>query len=206
MELLKNYKNTDNITNTDINYISSWILGISFGDINEETKDCILISDIIGKIMTRFEYLSGAHYRNTEEIFIQLYSHFRPAYYRLLCRLPIFNPLCDKVREEYRELHQLVEETMKPFHVIFGGDIPAGEIAYLTMHFASIYSDQKAFEIAKQKTALVVCSNGIGSSAILYNELTGMFPELHFLPPLEPRISMTSKSMWISYFPQAMFL
>ncbi|MCB6288720.1 PRD domain-containing protein, partial [[Clostridium] scindens] len=96
---------------------------------------------------------------------IQLYSHFRPAYYRLLCRLPIFNPLCDKVREEYRELYQLVEETMKPFHVIFGGDIPAGEIAYLTMHFASIYSDQKAFEIAKQKTALVVCSNGIGSSA-----------------------------------------
>ena len=185
VELLKNYKNTDNITNTDINYISSWILGISFGDINEETKDCILISDIIGKIMTRFEYLSGAHYRNTEEIFIQLYSHFRPAYYRLLCRLPIFNPLCDKVREEYRELYQLVEETMKPFHVIFGGDIPAGEIAYLTMHFASIYSDQTAFEIAKQKTALVVCSNGIGSSAILYNELTGMFPELHFLPPLE---------------------
>lgn len=49
VELLKNYKNTDNITNTDINYISSWILGISFGDINEETKDCILISDIIGK-------------------------------------------------------------------------------------------------------------------------------------------------------------
>lgn len=104
VELLKNYKNTDNITNTDINYISSWILGISFGDINEETKDCILISDIIGKIMTRFEYLSGAHYRNTEEIFIQLYSHFRPAYYRLLCRLPIFNPLCDKVREEYRQI------------------------------------------------------------------------------------------------------
>lgn len=185
VDLLKNYKNTDCITDTDIKYISAWILGISFGDINEETKDCILISDIIGKIMTRFESLSGAHYKNTEEIFIQLYSHFRPAYYRLRFKLPIFNPLCEKVKEEYKDLYQLVEETMKPFHVIFGEEIPSGEIAYLTMHFATIYSDKKDCEIETQKIALVVCSNGIGSSAILYNELTGMFPELRFLPPME---------------------
>ena len=105
----------------------------------EETKDCILISDMVGKIMTRFEYLSGVHYQDREEIFIQLYSHFRPAYYRLLFKLPIFNPLCDKVKEEYGELYQLMEETMKPFHVIFGEEIQSGEIAYLTMHFASIY-------------------------------------------------------------------
>lgn len=184
-ELLKNYKNTERITETDVNYISSWILGISFGDINEDTRDCILISDIIGKIMTRFELLSGAHYRNSEEIFIQLYSHFRPAYYRLIFRLPIFNPLREKIKEEYDELYQLVEETMKPLSVIFGGDIPEDEIAYLTMHFATIYSGKKECESETQKTALVVCSNGIGSSAILYNELTGMFPELHFLPPME---------------------
>lgn len=184
--LLENYKNVDKITETDINYISAWILGISFGDINEDTKDCILISDIIGKIMMRFEHLSGAHYKNTEEIFIQLYSHFRPAYYRLIFKLPILNPLCERIQVEYHDLYQLVEETMKPFHVLLGEEIPSDEIAYLTMHFATIYSsDKKEFEIEVPKTALVVCSNGIGSSAILYNELTGMFPELHFLPPIE---------------------
>lgn len=185
VELLKNYKNTKHITQEDLNYISSWILGISFGDILEETKDCILISDMVGKIMTRFEYLSGVHYQDREEIFIQLYSHFRPAYYRLLFKLPIFNPLCDKVKEEYGELYQLMEETMKPFHVIFGEEIPSGEITYLTMHFASIYSGKNKLKIKRQKIALVACSNGIGSSAILYNELKEMFPELHFLPPVE---------------------
>lgn len=184
-ELLKKYNTTENITKTDVNYIAAWILGISFGDINEDTKDCILISDLIGKMMTRFESLSGVHYKNTEEIFIQLYSHFRPAYYRLLFKLPIFNPVCDKVQEEYPELYQLVEQTMKPFNIIFGEEIPAGEIAYLTMHFSTIYSGKKGINIEKQKTALVVCSNGIGSSAILYNELTNMFPELHFLSPID---------------------
>lgn len=184
-DLLKNYKNTDRISMLDRYYITSWILGISFGDINEDTKDCILISDIVGKIMTRFESLSGARYHNKQEIFIQLYSHFRPAYYRLMFKLPIYNPLCEKVKIEYGGLYQLVEETMKPLNVIFGDTIPDDEIAYLTMHFATIYSGKKECEIASQKVALVVCSNGIGSSSILYNELTDMFPELHFLPPME---------------------
>lgn len=184
-ELLKKYNTTENITKADVNYIAAWILGISFGDINEDTKDCVLISDLIGKMMTRFESLSGVHYKNTEEIFIQLYSHFRPAYYRLLFKLPIFNPVCDKVKEEYPELYQMVEQTMKPFNIIFGEEIPAGEIAYLTMHFSTIYSGKKGINIEKQKTALVVCSNGIGSSAILYNELASMFPELHFLSPID---------------------
>lgn len=122
--LLQNYVRAKNIKQADINYITAWILGISFGDIKEDTNDCILISDIVGKIMSRFEYLSGVRYKETEDIFIQLYSHFRPAYYRLLFKLPIFNPLCDKVKEEYHDLYQLMEETMKPFHVIFGEEIP----------------------------------------------------------------------------------
>ena len=183
--LLKNYKNADGIKESDVNYIAAWILGISFGDINEDTKDCIVISDLIGKIMTRFEYLSGTHYKNTEEIFIQLYSHFRPAYYRLIFKLPIFNPLREKVKEEYPELYRLVAETMKPFQVMFGEALQDDEIAYLAMHFSMIYSWKQDHKRAPQKEARVVCSHGIGSSAILYNELKAMFPEFHFLPPTE---------------------
>lgn len=183
LELLKNYHDTENITAADIHYIASWILGISVGDINEDTEDCVLIAELVGRIMTRFESLSGARYHNMEEIFIQLYSHFRPAYYRLMFGLPIYNPLCDKVKEEFRELYPLVEETMRPFKAVFGDEIPEEEIAYLTMHFAAIYtSERKETGEPKLKTALVVCSNGIGSSAILYNELVELFPELHFLP------------------------
>lgn len=182
--LLQNYVRAKNIKQADINYITAWILGISFGDIKEDTNDCILISDIVGKIISRFEYLSGVRYKETEDIFIQLYSHFRPAYYRLLFKLPIFNPLCDKVKEEYHDLYQLMEETMKPFHVIFGEEIPKEEIAYLTLHFAFMYSEKKSINLNRQKKALVVCVNGIGSSAILYNELKEMFPELLFYPPI----------------------
>lgn len=183
-DLLLNYRHLENFKSADIKYISSWILGISYGDINEQTQDRTYIFDLVDKIMGRFELLSGAHYTNTIEIFKQLYCHFRPAYYRLLFKLPIFNPLTDSVKNEYRELYEIVSETMRPFSSLFGEDIPDDEIAYLTMHFATIYSNRKTSKIP-QRNALVVCSNGVGSSAILYNELKRLFPYMNFLAPIE---------------------
>ena len=184
LALLKNYPQTDQMKPAEIKYVSSWVLGISYGDVTDPTQDRDYISDLVEKIMTRFELLSGAHYSNQEAIFTQLYAHFRPAYYRLLFHLPIFNPLTQSVRNEYQDLYDLVDETMRPFSTLFGEAIPEDEIAYLTMHFAGIYGGKKATGI-EQKNALVICSNGVGSSAILYNELKTMFPSLNFLPPIE---------------------
>lgn len=184
VELLKNYKNTDNIPKADIYYISSWILGISVGDINEDTKDWTLVSELVMKVLMRFESLSGVHFKDTEKIFTQLYGHIRPAYYRMIMKLPIYNPLSERIQDEFPELYKLVKESMRSVAFLFPQETPDEEIAYLTMHFATIFSNHRMLENNKQKTALVVCGNGIGSSAILYNELKTLFPELHFLPPI----------------------
>lgn len=184
-DLLSSYKNGDKIQSFDVNYISAWILGISVGNTKDKTEDISIISEIVMKIMVRFELLSGFHYVNHEEIFEQLYSHFRPAYYRLLFKLPINNPLCERVKEEYKELYKLVSETMKPFSELFDNEIPEDELAYLTLHFGAVLFNNKEYVIPPKKTALIVCSSGIGSSAMLYTELKNLFPELHFLLPIE---------------------
>lgn len=184
-ELLSHFKQTQLISPIDQYYISSWILGICVGNVEEDTQDCLVIAEIVEKIMFRFESLSGIHYKDSEDIFRKLYSHFRPAYYRLLFKIPIVNPLRERVKEEFPELFQLVKETMKPFNALFGEHIPDDEIAYLTIHFTAIYSKSHAMEVIPRKTALIVCLNGIGSSAILYSELSDLFPEMQFLPPME---------------------
>lgn len=184
-ELLSHFKQTQLISPIDQYYISSWILGICVGNVEEDTQDCLVIAEIVEKIMFRFESLSGIHYKDSEDIFRKLYSHFRPAYYRLLFKIPIVNPLRERVKEEFPELFQLVKETMKPFNALFGEHIPDDEIAYLTIHFTAIYSKSRAMEVIPRKTALIVCLNGIGSSAILYSELSDLFLEMQFLPPME---------------------
>jgi len=175
----------DKIDEQDRKYISSWILGISIGNVEDKSEDCLIIGQMVGKIMTRFELLSGVHYKNLELIFRHIFSHFRPAYYRLLFRLPIVNPLKDRVIEEYYALYALDKETMKPFKEIFNEEVGDDELAYLTMHFASVYTSRLEEKRSSRKKALIVCLNGIGSSVILYNELRSIFPEIDFLNPIE---------------------
>ncbi|UDN58553.1 BglG family transcription antiterminator [Clostridioides sp. ES-S-0010-02] len=184
-ELLEVYESKEKIKSHNIMYISAWILGISVGNDDEDTEDRAVISKIVNKMMTNFGYLSGVYYISQEKIFKRLYSHFRPAYYRLLFKLPIYNPICEKVKEEYRLVYRIVSNAMKEFCGLFGEDIQEEELAYLTMHFATLFSDKKEFDGPRKRRALIVCSNGVGSSAILHAELTSLFPDLHFLPILE---------------------
>ncbi|MGG7141859.1 BglG family transcription antiterminator [Clostridium nigeriense] len=184
-DLLKNHGNIDNIKPFDLNYISAWIIGISVGNIKDKTADMAIISRMVIKIMKRFENISGFHYIDQEKIFEQLYSHFRSAYYRLLFKLPIDNPLCERVKEEYKELYKIVKETMKPFNDLFEQEIPEDEIGYLTIHFGAILFNEREHTISTKKIALITCSGGVGSSALLYAELNNLFPELNFLLPVE---------------------
>lgn len=159
----------------------SWILGISFGSIYEDTEDCVLIARITGKILSRFELLSGTRADNQEELFIRMYSHIRPMYYRLLYGIPIRNPYTDKAQKEYNSLFSLVSRAVHPVEKETGYVIPPDEIAFLSMHFAALYGQkQEVAAPTTRKTALVVCLNGIGSSGLLLASLTQMFPGLDF--------------------------
>lgn len=185
--LTRRYSDGGQISKTDIMYIASWIVGISYGSIHEDTMDRPFISSIVENIMLRFETISGIHLHSKDRIFEQLYAHMRPAYYRLLFRLPIFNPICKTVKDEYSALYQLMYETMKPFSILFKSDIPEDEIAYLTMHFAAAAKEITEVE-PERKKALIICPNGVASSVILYNELLRLFPEIQFLPPQDSAV------------------
>lgn len=150
-ELLEVYGSEDKIKPHNIMYISAWILGISVGNYEEDTEDKDVISKIVNKMMTKFGYLSGVYYISQEKIFKQLYSHFRPAYYRLLFKLPIYNPICEKVKEEYKLVYRIVSNAMKEFCGLFGEEIQEEELAYLTMHFATLFQIKKNLMVLEKE-------------------------------------------------------
>lgn len=180
-ELLQHYQID---SKNEKNYFCAWILGLSVGNIQQITRDRTTLVNLVKGIIERFESLAGIRFTERKKVVSQVYMHFRPAYYRILFKLPIVNPLMEKVQKEYKELYKLVQETMKPFHAVFQNEIPSEEIAYLTIHFGSIINSTKEKHLSK-KVAAIICPSGVGTSAIVYKELRSIFPEFKFLPPVE---------------------
>ena len=165
-------------------YICAWMLGQSIGNLDEETPDKEYILRIVHQMMRRFEKISGIFFSDREEAVRQLYGHLRPCYYRLLFQFPLANQMAPKIKREYRDIYYLVSEVVKNNDKLVAQGISEDEIAYLTIHFASIIEKNGTRLAEPSVRAVVVCSNGIGSSAIIFEELRNLFPDIFFIGPL----------------------
>ncbi len=169
------------ITNKDsINYVTAWVLGLSVGDIEKETQDRSVIKQIVQGIVYRFESIAGVRFLTRDSFIKRLYEHFRPSYYRILYHLPIVNPLTFKIKEEYTEMYSLVKEAVLPLQYLFGRELPEGEVAFLTVHFA-VATFKEPEEQVKKNKCLVLCPSGVGTSLILLKELEALFPTIEFV-------------------------
>ncbi|KAF1298848.1 hypothetical protein BAU15_14290 [Enterococcus sp. JM4C] len=164
----------------NITYIYAWMLGLSMGNIEENTRDQTIIKQLGNRLIHRFEALSGIKFKNHSAIAQQLYEHLRPAYYRLLYKLPIVNPLKKRIKEEYGEMYSLVQEALQPLYPIFQHEVPDDEIAYLTVHFAASTYEEKEQKVYR-KRSLILCPSGVGTSIILKRELEELFPDMEFI-------------------------
>lgn len=170
---------------SEICYLSSWILGQSVGDINSDSADKTMILELVERLVFRFERLAGIQFDDRKQILQQLYGHLRPTYYRMLFKLPIINHFVDKTMNIYRDMFYLVKETFSIFEAIFDDKIPNEEIALLTLHFASVLERQENKSYVKRYKGIVVCPNGIGSSAIVYTELKNILSDMLIIGPVD---------------------
>ncbi|EOH97652.1 BglG family transcription antiterminator [Enterococcus pallens] len=168
------------IEEQNISYVTAWILGLSVGDITKQTKDRSMIKKIVQRLVTRFENLAGIRFLNEEAVVKRLYEHVRSSYYRIFYHLPIVNPLTSKIQKEYAEMYCLVNEAIRPLQPLFKRELPADEIAFLTVHFAASTFEEKEEQV-KRSRGLVLCPSGIGTSIILLKELESLFPCIEFI-------------------------
>lgn len=172
-------------------YICSWILSLSVGNVHEKTFDRSIILEIVTRMTNRFELLSGIRFTDEEKVIEKLYGHFRSVYYRLFFRIPIINYFTERIQETYPDMMKIVEEVLKPISALFEDPIPEEEVAFLTMHFVAAIHQFEEKKEAGKTVGIVVCPSGIGSSAIVLNELKSLFPEFIFLGPFDTDILET---------------
>lgn len=138
---------------------------------------------ITSEIIQRFNNLTGVHLPTQEGQLIDgLTTHLVSTYYRVKYHLPYHNPLLSQIKHQYRETFEITRAVLQPFNAIVHQPLNDDEVALITTYFSSAILRPTGPELHK-KSALVVCSSGIGTSELLISQLRQHYPTINFIGP-----------------------
>ncbi len=144
---------------------------------NDETL--ALLRAFSDSIVRQFSFITQFPLSSTLPLSNNIYLHLQCAYFRLVHKIPIVNPLLDEITNRYPELTAIIGILLHPLEKLVKCKIPADEIGYIVIHLAALIPADDVSQITRRR-ALIICPNGIGSSGLLESQLQSLFPEIIF--------------------------
>lgn len=174
------------LTNVDITdenqiiFLTSLLLSYSTGDIKIRTDEYFIINDLVKRILSKLKHSYAINLEN-RNVLNQLYSHVRPALFRVDFQYPMINPIKNDIIIQYHSIYIIIKDIFKEISSDFRYGISDDELAYLTIHFATFLSRNTKENKFNTLRAVIVCPSGMGISVLLYQQLSELFPNIHFL-------------------------
>lgn len=156
-------------------YLAQLLQGCLEGNLGQKDS---LFYRLTVEIVEEMERLSLIEFDNRLEMIEGLQRHLIPAYYRLTSHLVNVNSYTDVIKEEHKDLFQLVQKALAPLEAHLGFAVPDSEVSYFVIHFGGYIEAKK--ERSFRYKALVVCPNGVSSSLIVKESLRQLFPTISF--------------------------
>lgn len=151
------------------------------------------LNDIAQEIIFRYEQLTGE--KVSYKLFTKVLSnHLYATFFRVKFGIPFSSSEVDEIKKRYPQLVKFTAIACNPLEHYLGKHLPSNEVALICLYFGSGNSndyqdlqDTDKYKRASLAEVLVVCSSGIGTSVMLYNELSNTYPLIKFSLPLEIR-------------------
>ncbi|WP_232697549.1 BglG family transcription antiterminator [Brevibacillus daliensis] len=164
----------------EIAYITMQLLGLNVRYYDDADYNNKVLLNLTNEIITDFEQLACVIFVNHKKVKEALYAHLKPAYYRMLFKIPISNPYLHKIKEEHFDLFILVRKSLEKLEELVKHPISEDEVAYITLHFGSFLKEQGSKTI-KRKRGIIVCPNGVGTSYMLQKQIEKLVPEIDLI-------------------------
>lgn len=158
-------------------YFVTILLLITLEIVGEESNTELQV--LAEQIIEEFEKNTLLPIENKVFLKKSLYNHLVPAFFRIKFGIPLFNPLTERIKNEYTELFHFVKRSLSPFRLWTGKKICDEEIGFFTMHFGGILGSGGEWKEEKI-TGLIICANGLSSSIMLEAQLKELFPNIEF--------------------------
>ncbi|WEV38469.1 PTS sugar transporter subunit IIA [Lactobacillus sp. ESL0680] len=149
------------------------------------------LANIAQEIIFRYEQLTEQQI--SYKLFTKvLCNHLYATFFRVKFGIPFYSNEVDEIKRQYPELVKFTAIACAPLEQYLQKKLPTEEVALICLYFGSInskgyqdFSNGDKLKRASLAEVLVVCSSGIGTSAMLYHELSRLYPLIKFSPPLE---------------------
>lgn len=138
-------------------------------------------NDIIMKMLTIFKE-HGYNLFGDYELYQSLAAHLKPALVRLEYELPIYNPMLEQIKNNFFEIYNVTQKACVVFKETYNYDMNEDEVGYLALHFAAAIERHKVVALRPIQVG-IVCSSGIGLSALLMARLKRVVDQnVHLIP------------------------
>lgn len=121
-----------------------------------------------------------------ETLLEKLFTHIKPAYYRIKYRLTTDYSILDRIDEEFQAVHYIVKESLYPLEKFIGTRIPENESIFITL-FVGGHLIETTEKLQTRMKAVVVCPNGLSISRLMEKTLRSLFPEIFFYQAMSIR-------------------
>lgn len=147
---------------------------------NVHHNDTQILADVVTNMVTDFQKYACVFFKNRKEIEKNLLLHVKPAYYRIIYGLEFESEMTESIKAQYRDIFQLTSKVITHLEAVVGKKVNEHEIALITMHFGGWMRKVGVKPAARQK-ALLVCTNGVGTSRLLVHQLEGLFSTIDLI-------------------------
>lgn len=139
-------------------------------------------NDVIMKMLSIFKD-NGYNLLGDYELYQSLAAHLKPALVRLEYQLPIYNPMLSQIQKDFVDIFELTKEACSVLAETYRYELNDDEIGYLVLHFAAAIERYQSSHLRPIQVG-IVCSSGIGLSALLIARLKRVVDQNVTLVPL----------------------
>lgn len=173
------------VTSAEIGNLRELILAGQLQHVNDSTEFVERLRTITQKVARRFSSVSGID-MVTDNFLEALATHLYSTYYRIKYNVQYHSPSLNDVKMEYSYLMNLTKYALKPFEKFINAPVSSDELALIAVYFGGEVKRLSPEWLAaeKQPDVLLVCTSGIGTSLLLFQQLAARYPGIRFSQPI----------------------
>lgn len=173
------------VTSSEIGNLREILLAGQLQQVNENNQFVKQLFSTTQEVARRFSAVSGIDVM-TSSFLEALATHLFSTYFRITYHVEYHHANLANIKVTYNYLMNLTKYSLQPFEEFLGASISNDELVLIAVYFGGEVQRLSPdwLETGRKVDVILVCTSGIGTSLLLYQQLTARYKNITFSQPV----------------------